>query len=178
MENGRMTPEEFLDMCSKGSNLITCGGISCRNCKFKTFKLEECNRICEFLDSMMDLGNKIKEKELAEETARLEAEELAKKEVEEKARKESNEPQVGDIIEVTNSGRGYTTYTEFMENHAPELLELWRSGDMWYNGMCGEVVFKGLHDMRPYTGALLICKNDNNVFIIHEEGVKIIVKRR
>lgn len=92
----------------------------------------------------------------------------------------SDEIKVGDLVEVINNGKSYTTYEDwFKENNASDLRKLYKFDDLLKDGTLCNVIKTGKHSWQD---ALLVAvqslsKDQRGVYLIGAEGLKV-VKRR
>lgn len=82
---------------------------------------------------------------------------------------------VGDIVKVANSGIGYTTYSSWFKQFAPEYLSRY-NGNLIYEGLIGEIVAIAPHGERgiSYDTLIAIKTKYNNVVLIGFNGIELI----
>ena len=80
---------------------------------------------------------------------------------------------IGDTVEIVDWGAGYDSYEEWMKNNASGYLENFKKYAQVANGTKGEIVASGLHSACSERYLYLV-KVGNNVFIMGEDGLKLI----
>lgn len=88
----------------------------------------------------------------------------------------------GNRVEVVRQGMHYSTYHNWMNKNAPEFHDEWQDGRYYgfqiADGLRGSVVLVAEHGMFEGTFLCLVRADDNNLFLINEEGLIKIRKSR
>lgn len=79
--------------------------------------------------------------------------------------------EVGDLVEIIDKGRTYSSYNKFIETNTPHLIRMFKSGRVMDNGVKGDVVFKGLHRDDRVICIVKILFEDK-IIIINEKGLE------
>ena len=82
-----------------------------------------------------------------------------------------SEFKVGDLVEIVDNGRQYSTYGPWIEEIAPEQLSNFESGKLVDNNVTGVILAIAPH-LRGGRNLYLV-KVGNNVFIMGEKGLKL-----
>lgn len=79
--------------------------------------------------------------------------------------------EVGDLVEIIDKGRTYSSYHQFIEDNTPHLIRMFKSGRVMNNGVKGDVIFKGFDRGNRILCIVKILFEDK-VIIINEKGLE------